>query len=259
MAGELHADARIHATAVKELPTVQDSLSARSGTDQARRNLLWQAAIEEYKSLRSEVIVILDRQYSMLYWAISSVAVMLAAIISGWDRLLTYPNLLVSVFFLLIPIVAMAFILGWSHLIVKLSRLGAYLHGLETKLSRIVESPGVASRDVLEAGMKLPIGWEHTLWQQEGQEFINRACGTIKWGTAVLYLLILTSGSVLFLWRLRASFEWLSKPHAVEAVVGVFVCWITVWLGAFRHIRRQLVKAVELRNDYDRVFDKEIG
>ena len=49
-------------------------------TAQTRRELLWNASLEEYKSLKSEVVAVLDRQYSMLYWAISSIAIMLAAL-----------------------------------------------------------------------------------------------------------------------------------------------------------------------------------
>lgn len=232
--------------------------SGRSETEKERWGLLWGAAIEEYKSLRSEVIAILDRQYSMLYWAISSVALMLAAILNSWDRLVQYPDLLVCAFFIFLPAVSTAFVLGWSHLIVKIARLGAYIYGLEVKLSRILGPPQIKPQHTLEAAMKMPISWEHTLWRREGQEFIDRVTVTLKWSVALLYLLFLSNGSFLFLWRLRSSFAWLSMPHAQEITLGVTIFWAATWFFVFRFIYIQLAKSGALRSEYDRILDAGI-
>jgi len=206
--------------------------------------------MEEYKALRSEVVVIQDRQYSMLYWAISSVAVMIAAILSSWNGLLLqYPDLLISVFFLLVPIAITPFVYGWSHLVIQCTHLGTYLFAIETKLSRILELYTPSSCEAPKAEMKNPIYWEHNLWRQHGHEFINRTCRAVKWAVALFYLLSLSSGTFLFLWRLRSDFAWLRMIHAVEIVICVFTFWAAVWLIVFRAIVHQLAKAVALRND----------
>ena len=236
----------------KEQLDSQEFANVRSSTEQDRWILLWQAAIEEFKSLRSEVVVIQDRQYSMLYWAISSMALLLAAILNSWDRLqLQYPDLLVSVFFFLIPIVATTFLWGWSHLVIQLARLGTYIYGIETKLSHILEKYPPPPYGAPETVMNMPLGWEHSLWQQDGQEFINRTCGIVKFAVAFFYLLSFSFGIFLFLGRLRSNFAWLSMDHAVEIAIGVFTFWTAVWFVVFQVIAHQLTKAVALRNDYD--------
>jgi hypothetical protein len=236
----------------KKQLTSQKFTNVRSGSEQAQWNLLWQAAIEEYKALRSEVVILVDRQYSMLYWAISCVVVMLAAILNSWNwLLLQYPDLLISVFFLSSPIIVTIFIYGWSHIVIHLTHLGSYLFSIETKLSHILEQYIPTSRDTQTPEMTNPIYWEHNLWHKHGHNFINRTCRNVKWTVAFSYLLSLSFGSYLFLWRLKFVFVWISMIHAIEIVIGVFAFWAAVWFFVFRFVVHQITIAVAPRNVSD--------
>jgi hypothetical protein len=51
------------------------------------RELILTALLEEYKALRAEVTKLVDRQYPIVYWGISSVAVVVAVIVNSWENL----------------------------------------------------------------------------------------------------------------------------------------------------------------------------
>lgn len=69
-------------------------------------------ALEEYKSLRGEVVNSVDRQYSLANWGISAVTFFIAAVIGGWGTLIQYPQVLLATTFVVIPAVATSYVVA---------------------------------------------------------------------------------------------------------------------------------------------------
>lgn len=152
--------------------------------------------LEEYKTLRTEVISAVDRQHSVTYWGVSGVALIVAALASSWDRLHRFPNLVVAIIMWVIPAVVTMYVVTWIHVIAKISSIGWYLHHIEEKVARLVRVSEIRQAydlppDAPVEPFRYLIGWEHRLWRQSSQTAIERSIRLVKAALAVGYLAVL--------------------------------------------------------------------
>jgi len=217
------------------------------------QQLILTAILEEYKALRAEVTTLVDRQYPIVYWGISSVGVIVAVIVNTWENLTRRPLILMVLFFFILPAFVTGYVITWSHLILKIASLGSYLYLVERKLAihcGVGEYRGSATlKDI-------PIGWEHRLWESGGHQFLIRSHNTVKWLLGGILILTNSLGIALAIHYFRTSFGLNKLSLLLLAGITFFVAlWIVVWTRLFQHISN----AISASDKETRTFLTSLG
>jgi hypothetical protein len=198
------------------------------------RELTLTAILAEYEALRAEVTKLVDRQYPIVYWGISSVGVIVAVIVNTWESLTRRPLILLFLFFFILPAFVTGYVITWSHLILKIASLGSYLYLVESK---IATHCGLADDNRSTAFSDLPVGWEHRLWETGGHQFLIRSYTTVKWLLGGILVLTNSLGVALALHYFRSAFGTNVRSMLVLGGIAFFLAlWIFVWTKLFQHI-----------------------
>ena len=196
--------------------------------------LLLTAILEEYTALRAEVTKLVDRQYPIVYWGISSVAVIVAVMVNGWENLTKRPLILLFLFFFILPAFVTGYVITWSHIILKIASLGSYLYLVERKIASVCMR---AQPSRLDTVMEMPVAWEHRLWETGGHHFLLRSYRTVKWLLAGILLLANALGTGLAIHYFRRGFGFNGISVLVLGSIAFFYAlWVLVWFKLFRHI-----------------------
>jgi len=196
--------------------------------------LLLTAILQEYSSLRAEVTKLVDRQYPIVYWGISSVAVIVAVIVNGWDNLTRRPLILLFLFFFILPAFVTGYVITWSHIILKIASLGSYLYLVERKIANVCLGPQAGRSETVK---EMPVAWEHRLWETGGHQFLLRSYRTVKWVLAAILLLANLLGTSLAVHYFKQAFGFNGLSIlVVGSIMFFYALWILVWKALFRHI-----------------------
>src|SRR5262245_61972096 len=198
------------------------------------------ALLEEYKALRTQIVSTVDRQYSLAYWGISGVAIMIGGLANAWEKLRSYPNVVATLILFIVPGVLTAYVILWAHMVATIAKLGRYLFKLEERVARMAtpqlirESFDVTQEDDLES-FRLPIGWEHQLWVESGRPHTLLARTALVVRTTIIGV---QAGSIIIggivLARL-ANLRFI-KLAVHPAVLISLVLWIAVAVALSRYI-----------------------
>ena len=201
------------------------------------------AILEEYKALRAEMVNTVDRQYSLINWTISSVALLSAATVNSWDKIHDRPELPTAVFIVALPLLSTLFAVAWSHVMAKIAALGWYLHFIEEKLARYFTADDIRAAYHLAPDTPLEpyryiMGWEHRLWRASSHVFLTRTMNSIRAVLGFAYLLFLVAGA--------ATLAALTKKPLATAIFGPRIliaaaAWLVVWIALFLHFA-QLIR-----------------
>ena len=101
------------------------------------------AILEEYKTLRAEVVAAIDRQYSLTNWGVSAIALLMGALVSSWDKMRQHPNAVAMAIGLALPAIVTSYAAAWVNVNVKITSIGAYLYLIEEKLARCFEDAAI--------------------------------------------------------------------------------------------------------------------
>jgi len=220
--------------------------------DTETKKLFINAVLEEYKSLRAEITKIVDRQYPILYWGISSIAIIIAALINSWHNLVNVPIIIPFLFLYILPCLLTAYVVTWSHIIIKMTKLGSYLFLLENKIAGLIMDKDFQKHTTIYEYdiYSIPIAWEHIIWRAGSHEFIIRTFNTIKWAIAGCYIfsnLLGTIFSVIFLWK------GVNEPTKyIFLLLGIaYILWILVWRILFGFIFNEIEKAINEKKKYE--------
>src|SRR5438874_1364840 len=125
------------------------------------------AVLEEYKTLRAEVIAAIDRQYSLTNWGVSAVALLAGALVGAWDKMRQHPNVVVAAIVIVLPAMVTSYAIAWSNLSVKIRAIGAYIHHMEEKVNSCFTEKLFRQTFSLSIGpvnkFSYGLGWEHRL------------------------------------------------------------------------------------------------
>lgn len=211
------------------------------------KELIIIAMLEEYKALRDEMKTIVDRQYSQMYWAISSVAILVAAVINAWAHILSNPLISSGLFIFFIPGIITAFILSWSYIITKIARIGAHIYKIENNLSYLLINDlpeGSISPSIIK-NIRYPISWEHSLWKSHSHKLISRNYSGVKISAALIYIIFTAIGASLlklYYWDKQTDLPyWLF--WTIIVVVGIL--WLITWIIIFHSIRKDIVGSLK--------------
>lgn len=206
--------------------------------------LLIETMLGEYKGLRSQMTTMVDRQYSLMYWAISTIAIITAAIVNSWDKLLAVPLMALSLFFFFLPILVTLYLASWSHIILQIIKIGVYLFKLERRLKSILQTDkNIRTIAQFNREITIPMGWEYTLWASKPHEFFWRTLIVMKGIVLIFYLICIIVGTILVattFWENFGNFpSWL-----LISIIGILlIMWIAVWTFIFRLISRGFSQA----------------
>lgn len=209
--------------------------------------LIITAMLEEYKALRDEMKTIVDRQYSQMYWVISSVAILVAAVINTWSQIMNNPLISSGLFIFFIPGIITAYILSWSHIITKIARLGAHIYKIEDNLSYLLcdnLSAGAIAQAKIK-NIKHPISWEHSLWKSNSHKLVFRSYRGVRISAALIYIVFTGIGA--FLLKLYYWDKQLRLPYwlywIIITVIGLL--WFVIWMLAFNSIKNDLLSSLK--------------
>lgn len=209
------------------------------------KKLYIEALLEEYKSLRTEITTIADRQYPIVYWGISSVALITAATINSWNTLVNVPIILIALFLFIVPAIVTGFVIPWSHIITKMASLGVYIYQMEERVASAFDRDEVVKWLDMKKENQTdryygPIGWEHRLWNEGTQSFINRTSGAVKSALAMLYIISVSIGAYITMhlyWKTATDLE---KMLIVSVLCVTGAIWAVVWTKIFRLVFGQI-------------------
>jgi hypothetical protein len=208
------------------------------------------ATLEEYMALRAEATGTVERQYAVMYWGISGVSLLVAAMINAWDKLVAVPALPIFLLYFVIPALCTAYLLAWSHIILKLVKIGSHLFVIEEKVAACLEPAREFSRTT---PVLMPMSWEHYV-NEPGAYGYLKTCGVVKWAIAGAYLVCSVAGTTLTVWS-----YWHKLAHGpramVTAAIGlVFLGWSLTWFYLFRWIVEHIQIAVEHRDSFHKTI-----
>lgn len=209
------------------------------------KELYISSMLTEYKSLRDQINLMVDRQYSQIYWAISSIAIIIAAIVSSWRFLLVYPFIPLSIFFFLLPGLVLVYYLSWLHIVMQLTEIGSYIYLVEEKMGKLLRSGYIFKipSDQLKGFFHLPIGWEHSLWDTKKHKFFSPTFTILRWAIIIFTLLSITLGTLMVNTIFNEKIECIS-PLCVWIAMGlIYIFWIMIYIFLFRFISRRLEEA----------------
>lgn len=194
-------------------------------------------ALEEYKSLREEVVNSVDRQYSLANWGISATVVLIAALAGGWATLRQFPYLLAASALVAVPAVATSYVVAWTHVISKIAQLGSRLREIEDNVSRSVAVESIRQTYGLDASehvdpFKYLLGWEHKLWRAGTNSRVETTVGIVKLALAVLY-----AGAIAIGVLVLAKLENPPLGFLVQLTIAATVLWGLVWGIIAWHLR----------------------
>ncbi len=129
--------------------------------------LLMELAVKEYESLRAEVVKTVERQYSLINWSVSTLAVVV--VVGGWGTLKSIPGMISIILLLIIPATMTVYVVSWSHVITKINQLGERLFEIEESLESAVDPESIRQTYRIPSSenvkpYKYTLGWEHKLW-----------------------------------------------------------------------------------------------
>lgn len=211
------------------------------------KELITLAILEEYRALREEMKTIVDRQYTQMYWVISSVAILVAAIINAWQQILSHPLISSGLFIVLIPGVITAYILSWSHIITKIAKIGSHIYKIESNLSSLLvdDLPEGSVSPSLLTNIRYPISWEHFLWKAKSHKLVLRTYVGVKLSAAFIYLMFIFMGASLLkihYWDNHANLQYW---HFWLIIFASVILWLTIWLSIFHFIKRDLLSSLK--------------
>jgi hypothetical protein len=194
-------------------------------------------ALEEYKTLRQEVVNTVDRQYSLANWGISSVAVVLAALLAAWEPLQKAPYLLTFATLVAIPVVATSYVLAWSHVISKISELGKRLYEIEENIARMVSTDEIREAYRLDADAtvnpyRFLLGWEHQLWRGPTNIRVVTTVRVVKGLLAAMYLGAIAAGLSVALLLQHSTIK-----SAVTTASAALLVWAVLWFSLARYLK----------------------
>jgi hypothetical protein len=217
------------------LPLSESATSVAESSDADR---ILSVVLEEYRTLRSEVINAVDRQYSLTNWSISGVALLVVGLVTGWHNLYKFPNIAVAVVLLALPSIATLYAIAWSHVISKISLLGWQLHHTENKVAllfpvdQIRRAYNLRFDEPVEACHYL-IGWEHRLWRNKAQPLIKRTVRLVVVALALGYVVIIGAG--IYVGAITNEIS-PSEMAIRPGVIAIATFWLVVWCALAKYL-----------------------
>lgn len=199
------------------------------------------AVLEEYRSLRAQVVNTVDRQYSLAYWAISGVAIMIGGVANGWEKLRSSPTVLAVLVLFIVPAVITSYTILWAHMLATISKLGRYLYGVEETMARLVTPESIrhvyqlSESDDIEQ-FRLPIAWEHRLWAGSGgtHSLLARTARTVQLAVTSVHVICVAVGAMVIGRFLQLGTVATLAHPLVLAAIGF---WFCVAVALTRYIR----------------------
>jgi len=203
------------------------------------------ATLEEYRALRAEVTPTVERQYAVTYWGISAIAVLIAAMINSFQQLWNAPFLSLLLFYIVVPGLCSAFVLTWSHIIIKLVKLGAHLYVVEEKICVLIKGQEF-DRDRPDL---MPMCWEHFV-NEPGSYGYRKTLHAVVCSIAAAVAVSQSVAIVLTVRFFRRGLLPLTGRHlAIAVFVVIGTCWLVcAWL--FRWIAKQTDLSMSHRNSF---------
>lgn len=226
----------------KEVSSIPDSVNLEhlARRDEAVRRAESQAqmlgcVLEEYKALRAEITQLMDKQYFLVYWAISAVLLLIIALGTTWGKLGSIASsgnsIIPCALMLLVPVLTLAFTTSWSYVITNIARLGAHLFLLERKAAALVLGRGNYLPFEMEMIERIPISWEHALWREGSQVNLRRAADMVLWPVAGILTCTIVVGAILLdvdFWRPGLPIAGWQSGLSVTSMVTWSFAWVRI-------------------------------
>lgn len=156
----------------------------------------FEAALEEYRSLRQESIASMQMQQSSLTFGTAAVGLVLSAGLSVWERSLL-PEI---VFLVLIPAFVSLTLLIWAGEVARMFRVGRFIADVEVKINSVLDSNVVA------------LEWEN--WLSRPRQAGRTAHGVLRPLYVAVYLL----------------FVLMDLVSVVLGIAHAWKAWTEVWI-----------------------------
>lgn len=193
--------------------------------------------LREYDALRAEVLATVERQYSLANWGASSVAVIVAAVVAGWDTLTAIPGMMSVILAFIVPATMTVYVVSWSHVITKINQLGARLFEIEENVSKAVapelirQTFGLTPEEHFSP-CKYTLGWEHKLWKGGVNARVHTTIWIVRLSLGVIYAAFILLNTLLLVHQQKSS---LGEIWSATVAAGAF--WIFIWFLVFRYLR----------------------
>ena len=196
--------------------------------------------LEEYKTLRTQVLNDLDRQYSVTNWGISSTAVAILGIATTWDKLRGYPTVLLALLLLVLPTVVTGYALAWSHILRSTLGAGAQLFQIERRATRLFTRDEVRLAFHLTADERIEdyqriLSWEHSLRMNTRHSLVRPVVWLVRCALAGVYTAAVTAAVLACRHLYGVSLQQALKRAEIVMAAGG---WLLVWIMAFGYLGR---------------------
>lgn len=167
------------------------------------KDYLLELAKDEYFSLRAEVLASVERQYSIANWCISSIAILAAGILGGWNTLSKSTVFLPIFVSIAIPMLATSYIVTWTHVISKIHLLGKRLWQIEENIASAVGNDLIKSTFHINPNRTeinsfvYSLGWEHLMWTDGKNSKINTTIKIVKLSVLIFYFATTSTGLLI--------------------------------------------------------------
>lgn len=194
-------------------------------------------SMREYESLRAEVLVTVERQYSLAQWSVSAIAVIAAAVVGGWQAIVATTGLLSVVLLLILPGLTTVYVVTWSHTITKIHQLGNRLHEIEENIARAIGGHAVREAFNVPADSDLAlyhytVGWEHRLWKGNVNLRVETTVFAVTTGLAAMYFSVVALNALLMM-----NYQNQLPALVIQLTGGAILIWTSVLFFIFRYIR----------------------
>jgi hypothetical protein len=198
-------------------------------------------ALKEYEMLRAEMLRTVERQYALVNWGVSAVAVITAAIVGGWGTLNSIPGIMSAILVLIIPAIMTAYVIAWSHVITKINQLGSRLYEIEENVAKAFDSELIYKTYSINSPesynpYKYTIGWEHRLWKNGVNLRIQTTIWIVRIALAGIYTTFVILNIFFLIYRnIVPLYIWGST-----IIAGIF--WGCMLLLVFRYLHHRTLE-----------------
>ena len=212
-------------------------------TSNPDQQMLLDAILHEYTALRREITSLSDRQYVVIYWGMSLMALVLAAVITAWDKIRGAPALLLFIFFVVVPGLGAALATSWAFLIVNIAAMGTYIHAIEAKvavlfpstpLRSLFQSPiGNSPDKSVHLMLARVIGWEHSQWDaSNSHDILYAVCRAFRRSVLTVDLVCLAAAVCVVIRYVPVLANSLFPSINAELIYALgAMCAAAIWLA----------------------------
>ena len=203
---------------------------------------LVELSMREYETLRAEVLSTVERQYSLVNWGVSAIAVVVAAIVGGWATISSIPGMMPAILLFIVPTLMTVYVISWSHVITKINQLGARLHQIEENIAaavgpELIQKTFSISPDEDFNPYNFTVGWEHKLWKEGVNLRVRATINVVKFALAAIYTLFIFLNVLMMIHQQKIGIRII---WSTSTIAGIF--WAAIWLLVFRYLRSRTLE-----------------